>query len=128
MRLLNTKSILDCNEEELSKHYDEINNIKDEINKLENYDCAVIFKKIDIAHKSQNQIIKTCSLHDFMEMVEYTDFKNGIDFAVDENDIFIVVVYGQGYELDGFYNFIETHIHIMPYDDNRKFINIVEML
>lgn len=128
MKLLNTKSILDCEEEELELHDLEVNKVLDHIYSLENYDCAVIFKYVDEAHKDKEDVIKSCELHDFMEMIEYADFKNGFDFAVDDNGVFVVVAYGQGYELNGNYHLIETHIHVMPYDENREFLNITCLL
>ena len=124
MRLLNSKSILDCNEQEMLIHEQEIEDILNEIYQLENYDCAIIFKHVDEAHKKQKDVIKPCQLHDFIEMIEYVDFKNGIDFAVEDNGVFVVIVYGQGYELKGIYHLVETHIHVMPYDENRNFIKL----
>lgn len=126
MRLLNSRSILDCNEHEMLVHEQEIEDILNEIYQLENYDCAIIFKHMDEAHKKQEDVIKPCQLYDFMEMIEHVDFKNGIDFAVEDNGVFVVVVYGQGYELNGNYHLIETHIHVMPYDENRNFLRIIK--
>lgn len=126
MRLLNSKSILDCNEQETLIHEQEIDKILNEIYQLDNYDCAIIFKHIDEAHKNQEDIIKPCQLHDFMDMIEYVDFKNGIDFAVEDNGVFVVVVYGQGYEMMNVYHLLETHIHVLPYDDNRNFLRIIK--
>lgn len=126
MKLLNSKSILDCNEQEQIIHQQEINDILCEIYSLKNYDCAIIFKHIDEAHKNKKDIIKPCELHDFMEMIEYIDFKNGIDFAVEDNGVFIVVVYGQGYEYNDKYYLIETHIHVLPYDEDRNFLRIMK--
>lgn len=126
MKLLNTKSILDCNENEELIHNQEIEDILEDIYGLENYDCAVIFKHVDQAHNHKEDIIKPCQLYDFMEMIEYVDFKNGIDFAVEDNGVFVVVAYGQGYELDGKYHLIETHIHVMPYDQDRNFLRIIK--
>lgn len=124
MRLLNTKSILDCDEQDILIHEQEVEEIVNEIHQLNNYDCAIIFKHVDEAHKKQVDVIKPCQLHDFMEMVEYVDFKNGFDFAVEDNGVFVIVVYGQGYEMKGTYHLIETHIHVMPYDENRNFLRI----
>lgn len=125
MRLLNSKSILDCDEQEHLIHEQEIEEILNKIYSLENYDCAIIFKHVDKAHKDKENIIRPCKLYDFMEMIEYTDFKNGIDFAVEDNGVFVIIVYGQGYEMDENYYLIETHIHVMPYDKDRNFLRIV---
>lgn len=80
---------------------------------------------MDEEHKNKEDVIKPCQLYDFMEMIEYVDFKNGIDFTVEDNVIFVIVVYGQGYEMNGIYHLIETQIHVMPYDENRNFLKIV---
>lgn len=125
MKLLNTKSVLDCDEQKELIHNQEIEKILNEVYQLENYDCAIIFKHIDEAHKKKEDVIKPCQLYDFMEMVEYVDFKNGIDFAVEDNGVFVVIAYGQGYELNGNYQLIETHIHVMPYDQERNFLRII---
>ena len=124
MRLLNSKSILDCDEQEELVHQLEIENVINEIYQLENYDCAIIFKHMDEAHKNKKDVIKSSQLYDFMEMIEYVDFKNGFDFAVEDNGVLVIVVYGQGYEMNGVYHLIETHIHVLPYDENRNFLNI----
>ena len=125
MKLLNSKSILDCNDYEIEIHEKEIEEILNEIYELKNYECAIIFKHIDVAHKKQKDVIKSCKLYDFMEMIVYVDFKNGIDFAIEDNGVFVIVVYGQGYDRNGIYHLIETHIHVMPFDENRNFLSII---
>lgn len=60
-----------------------------------------------------------------MEMIEYVSFKNGIGFAVEDSGAFVVVVYGQGYELDGNYHLVGFHIHVIPYDDKINFLRII---
>lgn len=50
MRLINRKSIIECDEYEEKSHNDEIFKIESLLNKLPNYDCAVIFKNIN-SHK-----------------------------------------------------------------------------
>lgn len=125
MRLVNSKSILDCNEDYfLLIHNQEIQSVVNDIANMENYECAIIFKHVDDAHKHCKDVIKSCQLHDFMEMIEYVDFKNGVDFAIDDNGVFVIIVYGQGYELNGYYNLVETHIYVMPYNENKEFISL----
>lgn len=122
--LLNSKSILNCDEYEEKLHNEEIQLIVDKVCSLPNYDCAVIFKYMDLAHQKNDEIIKGCSFHDFMEMIEYTDFKNGIDIVIDDNNIFTLVAYGQGYYLNDEYYNVVTNIQILPYDENRKFLDV----
>ena len=124
MRLLNTKSILDCNKYEIEIHEQEIEEIVNEIYQLDNYDCAIIFKYDDEAHKKQEDVIKPCQLHDFTKMIEYVHFKNSIDFALEDNGVFVVIVYGQGCVFMGDYHLVETHIYVMPYNEDRKFLRL----
>ncbi len=126
MQLLNSKSILDCDEKEMLIHEREIEEILNVIYQLEDYDCVIIFKHMDEAHKNKEDVIKSCQLYDFLEMVEYVDFKNGIDFAVEDNGVFVIIAYGQGYEINGIYHFIGTHIHVMPYGEDKKILRIIK--
>lgn len=69
MRLLNTKSILDCNEQEEEKHDQEIQDILSKLTYYPNYDCAAIIKYFAEANKDKEPIIKSCNLHDCDEMI-----------------------------------------------------------
>ncbi len=53
--LLNTKSIIDCNEEEYEDHIQELTDIEELICELPNYDCAVIIKYLDPAHENREE-------------------------------------------------------------------------
>lgn len=118
--MLNSKSILDCDEYEKEIHNEEIQSIMDKVCLLPNYDCAVIFKYLDPVHQKNDEIIKGCRLHDFLDMIEYTDFKNGVDVIFDDNNIFTLITYGQGYCMnDSFYNVI-TSVQILPYDEKKR--------
>ena len=114
MKLLNSKSILDCTELEIEIHEQENKDVIKKICSMKNCTCLVTFRCVDEAHKNQVDYQRLCELYDFMEMIEFTDYKNGIDFAADENNVFTIIVYGQGYELNGIYYLVETHISIFP--------------
>ena len=51
--LLNSKSILNCNEEEEKEHNNEIEEISKMIYSLPNYDCAIIIKYVDKANEKR---------------------------------------------------------------------------
>ena len=121
MRLLNTKSILDCNELEEEKHNQENQDLLSKLSNYPNYDCAAIIKYFDEANKDKEQIIKSCNLHNCDEMINYIDSKNGVDIAIVE-DFLTFIVYGQGYFIDNISYQTQTGIQIRPYDSKRDFI------
>ena len=126
--LLNSKSIIDCNEYEEEMHNNEIELIAEKICELPNYDCAVVIRYKDIAHKDKKDTIMSCGLHDFLEMAEYVDIKNGIDLKIGDNDLLTIRAYGQGYIMnDEYYNVI-TEIFIMPYEGEGEFLDISHYL
>lgn len=120
MRLLNTKSILDCDEVEEEIHNRETQDILSKLSNYPNYDCAAIIKYFDEANKDKEPIIKSCSLHNCDEMIGYVDSKNGVDIAIVE-DFLTYIVYGQGYSVNDKYHLIQTGIQIRPYDCEKKF-------
>lgn len=126
MNLLNSKSILDCNEYEEEQHNQEIINFMEQVYNFENYDCALRIKRIDINKSEPNEIIKSCKLHQILEITEYFDIKNGVDLCMEDGFI-IFICYGQAYELDGKHNFVTNLIQVLPYDENRKFLIFNEL-
>ena len=121
MRLLNTKSILDCNELEEEKHNQENQDLLSKLSNYPNYDCAAIIKYFDEANKDKDPIIKSCNLQKKNEMINYIDSKNGVDIAIVE-DYLTFIVYGQGYFIDNISYQTQTGIQIRPYDSKRDFI------
>ena len=123
MHLLNSKSIIDCNAQEVQEHNQETQDILSKLSNYPNYDCAAIIKYFDEANKDKEPIIKSCSLHNCNEMIGYVDSKNGIDIAIVE-DFLTYIVYGQGYSVNDKYHLIKTGIQIRPYDCERNFLKI----
>lgn len=123
MKLLNSKSILNCIEQEVEQHNKECSAIIESLHKYDDYDCAAIIKYFDEANKDREPIIKSCNLHNCDEMIEYVDSKNGVDIAVVENFL-TFLVYGQNYSLNDKYYLIQSGIQIRPYDKNREFIKL----
>ena len=123
MRLLNTKSILDCNELEEEKHNQETQDILTKLLDYPDYECAAIIKYFDEANKDKEPIIKSCNLHNCDEIIEYVDSKNGIDIAIVE-EFLTFIVYGQSYSVNDKYHLIQTGIQIRPYDREKNFLKI----
>lgn len=125
MRLLNTKSILDCDEVEEEIHNRETQDILSKLSNYPNYDCAAIIKYFDEANKDKEPIIKSCNLHNCDEMIEYVDSKNGVDVAIVE-DFLTFIVYGKGYSINNKYHLVQVGIQIRPYDESRDYIYLLE--
>ena len=111
MLLLNSKKILDCNENEESIHENEIITILDNIHKIHNIDCALI---INDSFNNEPKITK-CKLHDVFEYLEYFDNKNGIDIYQDD-DFLTFILNGQTYIKDNESHIYFTSIKILPLD------------
>lgn len=123
MKLLNSKSILDCDEFEEEIHNKETQEILEGLLKYPNYDCAAIIKYFDEVNKDKEPIIKQCKLHSCDETIEYVAFKDGVDLALVE-DYLTFIVYGQGYTVGEDYHLVRAGIQIRPYDVNRNFIDL----
>lgn len=121
MKLLNSKSILDCNETEIEQHNKECSKIIESLHKYNDYDCAAIYKYFDEANKEKEPVIKQCNLYDCLDMVQYTDIKNGVDFTIVEGFL-TFICYESEYEYDNQIHIVTTGIQIRPYDNNREFI------
>lgn len=63
-----------------------------------------------------------------MDMIQYVDIKNGIDLFVGNKKEFIIRTYGSMYDKDGEINFNSTFITILPYDNDKNFINITKYI
>lgn len=130
MKLLNTKSILEIeNEEEQVTHVEEIQKIIDTVVSYQDYECALICKYQDVAHKDIEQEIRHVEFSQVLGEIEYFDFKNGIDLW-NQGDYLILVLHGQGYfvKADNSYHLVTMAMKIMPYDENRSFVNVLPLL
>lgn len=104
MKLINSNSILDCDEIEEEVHNQENNEFIEKLFDLPDYKCAALFKRTDMNDADSEVIIQPCSLHGCFEMVEYVDAKNGVDIFNDGGFI-TFIVYGQHYKKnDEFFN------------------------
>lgn len=127
MILLNSKSILDCDETEEEMHNEEINNYLELFVSKKNYECAVLIKSFDEIHKNSDPVIKSCMLHNCQETLEYVDIKNGVDIA-DVDGYFTFLTYGQCYSLNNVQHMIMKGIQIRPYNKKREFITLKQLL
>lgn len=126
MKLLTSKSILECStEQEENIHQEEINEIIHRINELPNYETALRYRKTSLSKYNETINIKRCFLYDIFDEIDDVDMKNGYDLAFEENGIFTLIVYGQHYQFNNEWYLVETHIDVLPYDEQRKFINII---
>lgn len=97
MILLNTKSILDCDEEETKLHFKEIEDLFEKLsNDHQSYNIKVTYldpyKK---KHKPTKLVkIQMSELEDF---IQNFDIKNGADIYNDQKNI-VIRLYGQTYQ------------------------------
>lgn len=126
MIMLNKKSCINCDERDLVKHNEEINKILGELRKLDNYDCVVLHKYQDIGHRNKDLQVININLWDIYELAELADFKNGVDFLIDDEGFLNLSVYGQTYKLGGESHFIHAVFKIIPHDEDLNFLNISE--
>ena len=126
MKLLNSKSILDCDENEEEIHNQETNTFLELLTLNDNYDCAVLIKSFDEAHKNEEPIIKSCKLYGCQEMLEYVDIKNGVDVA-NVDGYFTFIAYGQCSSLNDVKHMVTQGIQIRPYDEKREFITLKQL-
>lgn len=124
MKLLNTKSILDCTENEIETHTQECHEIIDKLQEHNNYDCAVLIKYFDERNKEKEPIIKQSKLYDCMDMIQYADIKNGVDFTMVEGYL-TFICYGSEYQYNDQTYITTAGIQIRPYNSNRDFIQII---
>lgn len=113
MKRLTTYSILTSSDDKEEQHMKEVEAIFSKIYGLVNYLCVYDISYIDKYH---SKIIKPKSeyneLHNFEEILEKTDFKNGIDIFLDDEDTLVFIVYGQGYKYQYEYSLVTTKITV----------------
>ena len=128
MILLNSKSILHCDEFDEEIHNKEIQDAIDEIISYNDFDCALICKYQDIGHKNIEQRIDSCCFSELLEHLGTRDIKNGVDLYTD-GQYLIFLVYGQGYTLvdTSEYHLVTEAIKVMPYI-KEEFYNVINIL
>lgn len=110
MILLNTKSILQCNEKETELHFKEIESIFEKLSTDDNF-CIV-----EVSYSDPIQIIDKCrrlikmKLSELEDFIQNFDIKNGADIYNDQNNI-VFMLYGQNYNYDSKNYIITTQLY-----------------
>lgn len=128
-KLLHKKTMMDCSEKELEEHSKENEKINELLGGLKNYKCRVKHQYLDNVHKNKEKDEK-CELHEVFEIIERSDFTNGVDFykidLLDGRDFLACNCHGSFYKdnNDNFHT-VEEIIQFYPYDEHG-FVNIFE--
>jgi hypothetical protein len=124
MKILNSKSILKCDEYEEIEHNNELMEIGERISDLKDFDCAVLKKYQDEYSKNKDMEILHIKLWDIFDLAEYVDCKNGADLHLDNDGFLNMSVYGQIYKYRDEFHIKHCAFKIMPYDGHGNFLNI----
>lgn len=114
MILLNTKSILQCDEKETEIHNKEVEIFFDNNFSTNPYLCNVETTHLDV-HQKENkfktsQVINAYELED---LIQNYDIKNGLDVFLDTNNCDIILkLYGQGYWFNNETHLVTTQLRI----------------
>ena len=66
------------------------------------------------------------NLHDIDVVYQWGDFKNGVDLLVDDNEeYFVLLTHGQSYEMAGEYYSVAEAFMVLPYNEEKHFLNVV---
>ena len=115
MILLNTKSILQCNEKETKIHNKEIEMMFNQHLSSNPNLCQVTTTYLDPHQKETktetSQVINIYELEDFIQKY---DIKNGLDVLVDTNNYDIILhLFGQGYWFNNDAHLVTTQLRII---------------
>ena len=99
MILLNTKSILQCNEKETEIHNKEVESFFNNNFSTNPYLCQVTTTYLDPHQKeTKSETTQVINLYELDDFVQKYDIKNGLDVFIDTNNYDIILkLYGQGY-------------------------------
>lgn len=117
---LNTKPILDCNEEETEIHFKEIESIFEKLSTDDNF-CI-----IEVSYSDPIQIIDKCrriikmKLSEIEEFIQNFDIKNGADIYNDNKHI-LIKLYGQTYYYKGKDYIITTQLYVKQTPLRKEF-------
>lgn len=100
MILLNTKSILDCNEEETEIHFKETESLFEKCSNDNNlYNVKVSY--LDPYQKKTKEIkVHQMQMSEIEDFIQNFDIKNGADIYNDQKNI-VIKLYGQTYQYKG---------------------------
>ena len=125
MKLVHSKSILDCSDLELEIHYAETERQDSLIASLPDYDCDVMVVYEDSYHKEKiPPKLFESNLKNYQEFIQNEDLKNGGDaFLTDENHL-AFRTYGQLYKYKGQYEMVQCLITIKCYGEGMSPIDM----
>lgn len=110
MILLNTKSILDCDEEETEIHFKEIENLFEKLsNDHQLYNIEITY--LD-PYQQENKSIKIVQMKisELEDFIQNFDIKNSADIYNDNTNI-VINLYGQTYNYEGKDYIITTQLY-----------------
>lgn len=84
----------------------------------------VVIKYKDEARENRKEQRLSINLHEFLDMLEYVDMKNGMDLKIGDNNLLTRVASVQLFSKDKEYNYCVTEIYIMPFNEKKEFIDI----
>jgi len=99
MILLNTKSILQCDEEETEIHNNEIEMLFEQHLSSNPNLCQVTISYLDPHQKeTKSETTQVINTYELENIIQNYDIKNGLDIFQDTNNYDIILkLYGQGY-------------------------------
>jgi len=124
----NTVSALEMDEVQEIQHQQELMELNEFVERVRNYDCAVLAKYQDPLNSKKKQQILSCKLYDFASMIDHFDSKNGVDAFYSDDAFLTLLVYGSLYELAGEYHYTTVALKFMPYDENEEFVDIWDLM
>ena len=110
MILLNTKSILDCNENETEIHFKEIENLFEKISNENNlYNVKVSY--LDPYQQKTKEIkVHQMQMSEIEDFIQNFDIKNGADIYNNQQNL-VFVLYGQTYNYENKDYIIKTQLY-----------------
>ena len=125
MKMLNSKSCIECDEFDEMKHNNELMTFGDKLTELEDYNCIVLQKYQDIANSNIDMdVISDVTLWNIYDLAEFVDCKNGANLLIDDEGFLNLSVYGQMYEYNGDNHFNHCAFKIMPHDEDMNLLDV----
>lgn len=127
---INTHPVSRCaSEEDAVQHEQEVIDFFNKLSFLPDYECAVQKQWQDFAHSNVPAKIIPSTLHQLSdEIFEGMDTKNGVDIFAD-GEYLVIAVYGSSYtSSDGRTGMNTIALKILPYDEERNFLNVADYI
>ena len=128
LKPINTKSILDCSDEEIATHNKENEEILGRIGSIPNYQCLMVCKYQDVLNNNQKMEIRHQFLADVYEVEEIFGLYNGVDLFIDEDNYLCMMIYGDSYVYEEESCIVTLSVTILPFDENHNFIDLSAVL